>query len=91
VLSQPFCGCRRIVEIKFGADLGTLAAGAYQAGVGALAEGKGQRVDKNRLAGAGLAGERAETALELEFQVIDQHKVANRQPAQHDGVVAEIA
>ena len=81
VFSQPCRGRRRLVEIKLRANLGALAAGAYQAGVGALAEGKRQRVDKNRFAGAGFSGERAETALELEFKAIDQYKVANCQPA----------
>lgn len=84
-------GCdRRIVEIELGTYLGTLATCPYQAAVGAIAEGKGQGIDKNRLAGAGFTGQGAEAPLKFELQAIDQHEIANRQTAEHDRVVVEM-
>ena len=59
-LGEPGAERRRRVEL--GADLGARRAFAHDAGVAAAAERELQRVDQDRLAGAGLAGQHGEAA-----------------------------
>ena len=54
-----------------------------QRGLGALAEGKPQSVEQDRLARTGFASERTEPSGEIEVERLDQHDVANGQPDQH--------
>jgi hypothetical protein len=51
-------------ELEGGGDRGLLGAGAQQPGVGTGAEREPQRVEQDRLAGAGFPGQHAESALE---------------------------
>ena len=64
-------------------DGALLGAGAHQAAVAAAAECQAQRVEDDRLAGAGLAGEHGQAAGEAELQAVDQHDVADREALQH--------
>ena len=58
-------------------------AGADELGPGALAEDRAERVDDDRLARAGLTGERVEARPELEPQPVDDREVADGQFQQH--------
>ena len=78
---QPAGKARRPVEL--GADLGPRRALAHHAGVAAAAEGELQRVDQDRLAGAGLAGEHGEARAEVEFERRHDHEIAQREASQH--------
>ena len=62
-----------------------LGAGAHQRPVAAAAERQAQRVEDDRLAGPGLAGERRQAAAEAELEALDQHDVADREALQHAG------
>ncbi len=70
------------------ADLGPLRAVPHRPAVRATADGQQQRVDQDRLAGAGFAREHGEAAVELEFDRLDDGEVANLQVRQHSGVPA---
>ena len=63
------------------ATLACASPAAHQAGVGARAERQAERVEQDRLARAGLAGEHAKARLELELEPVDQHDVADRRAA----------
>ncbi len=60
-----------------------LGAVAHEAALGAHAQRQAQRVEQDRLAGAGLAGEHAEPGMEGEVEPVDQHDVANGEAEQH--------
>jgi hypothetical protein len=81
VLFEPAGGRRR--EREVGADVGLGRAFAHHAGVAAPAQRQLQRIDQDRLAGAGLAGEDREAG-ELEFDRVDDDEVADGQCAQHE-------
>ena len=70
------------------ADFGSLRAVPHRAAVRATADGQQQRVDQDRLAGAGFAREHGEAAAELEFDRLDDGEVADLQVRQHSGVPA---
>ena len=72
-------------DVEDGGDRGLGCAGAQQAGVGAAAEGETQGVEQDRLAGPGLAGQRAESTVEGEIELVDQDQVPDRQALQHSG------
>ena len=61
---------------------------ADQPGVGAIAERQPERVEQDRLARAGLAGQHAKAGLELELEPVDQHDVADGELPQHRRPVA---
>ena len=56
---------------------------ADQPGVGARAERQAERVEQDRFAGAGLAGEHAEARLELELEPLDEHDIVDGELPQH--------
>ncbi len=62
---------------EFGADLGFLLAFAHQSRFGALAEHDRQRVDEDRFAGAGLAGQHGEAGLEFQVEPVDDDEIAD--------------
>ena len=68
---------------ELGRDIGPRRALAHHIGVAALTQGQQQRVDQDRLAGAGLAGQDGEARCELEFEFVDDHEVADRERDQH--------
>ena len=68
---------------EFGADRRLLGAGPHQPGLGAAAERQAQRVEQDRLAGAGLAGQHAQPRPKRQAQPVDQHDVANGEAEQH--------
>ena len=52
---------------------------AHQRGIAAAAEGKREGIEQDRLAGAGLAGQRRQALAEFEIELVDQNDVADRQ------------
>ena len=61
---------------------------AHQRDVAARAERKGEGIEQDGLAGAGLPREHGQTGGELDIESIDEDNVANREPGQHDTVLA---
>ena len=72
-------------EIEFGGHRRLLGAGAHQAALGAHAERQPERVEQDRFAGAGLAGQDAQARPEGEIKPVDQHDIANGKAEQHRG------
>ena len=58
-------------------------AAADQRALGAAAERQAQSIQEDRLARAGLAGQHAQAALELEIEALDQDDVTDRETDQH--------
>ena len=56
---------------------------ADKSAVGAGAEGEAERIEKDRLARAGLAGQDAEARTELKIEAFNQDDVADGKPGQH--------
>ena len=53
------------------------------AAFGAHAERHAERVEQDRFAGSGLAGEDAESGMEGELEALDQDEIPDRQAEQH--------
>ena len=66
--ARPFQCPRAAAEVEFGAEFGPVAAVAHPLGVAAVAEQAADRVDQDRLAGAGLAGQHGHAGSEFQFQ-----------------------
>jgi hypothetical protein len=49
----------------------------------APAQRQRQRVEQDGLAGAGLAGERGQAAIERDVELVDQHDIADGERAKH--------
>ena len=76
---------RRVIarQIERRRDLSLFAAGAHQRCVATTAERQHEGVEQDRLAGAGLAGERGQTRLEIKIERVDKHDVTNGKSDQH--------
>ena len=76
---------RRVVLRKFEsrADLTLRRAVADQAAVAPGAKRQRKRVEKNRFAGAGLAGQNGKASVEFEIKLVDQNDVADGQLNEH--------
>ena len=72
-----------VVDVERRGELGALRARPQLALLEAVAEQQRQRVEQDRLAGAGLAGEHGEAAIELEVERFDDDEIPDRQQAQH--------
>ena len=70
-------------QVELGGDLGALGARPHQAAGAAVAEREPERIQQDRLAGAGFAGEHAERAVKGEIKPFDEDDVADREPCQH--------
>ncbi len=70
-------------QFEHGADLALRLAVPHQRPVPARAERQRKRVEQDRFARAGLAGEDRQAAGKLQIQLIDQHDVADRKPGEH--------
>ena len=78
---QP--GHERWRQVELGGDLGAGCAFPHHAGFAAAAECQLQRVDEDRLASAGLAGEHGQAGAELELELVDDDEVAQCEAMQH--------
>src|SRR5262249_21677542 len=70
-------------ELELGFDVRLLADGADQRCIAARAQEQADRLREDRLARAGLAGERVEPGREVELGLADQDQVLDAQTAQH--------
>ena len=86
LLGQPCADGGRIGHIEFGRELRAFGAGAELPHFETIAEQQAQRVEQDRLARAGFAGEHRESLAEFDIERGDDDKVANRKRAEH-GVV----
>ena len=56
---------------------------AHQPGIAARAERQSERIQQDRLAGPGLAGQGAQALVKADVEAFDQDDVADRQADQH--------
>jgi hypothetical protein len=80
------CPCANqalIGKFKLGRQLCALGALPHHGRVRAPADQELDRIDEDRLAGAGLAGEHRESGLELEARGLHDHEIADLERAQH--------
>ncbi len=70
-------------EVELRLDVGLFAGRADRLGVAFRAEQEPDRLRKDRLAGAGLAGDRVQSLGELELGLANQDQVLDAQSAQH--------
>jgi hypothetical protein len=75
----------RLRQIELRLDVRLVRARADEARVALRAEQETDRLGEDRLAGAGLAGDRVEAGVEREVGDADQHEVLDVQAAQHAG------
>ena len=64
-------------------DDGLRRALPHQSAIGAVAQRQAERVEQDRLARPGLAGQHAKAIAEFEFERFDQHDVTNGERGQH--------
>ncbi len=83
VLREPgaYAGC--VGHVERGGQLRPLGARTNLANLETVAEQQPERVEQDRLACAGLAGQHGESGIELDIERVDEHEVADRQQAQH--------
>src|SRR4051812_28632044 len=76
---------RRVVapDREFRRYRGLLSPRAHQPALRPLAERQAERIEQDRFAGAGLAGQHAEAGTQREVKAIDQYNVANIEAEQH--------
>ena len=77
VLPKPRARGRRVVEIEFGGDFGAIGARAKLARLEAVAEQQRKRIEQQRFAGARLAGQHGEAAVELDLERFDHGEVSD--------------
>ena len=68
---------------EFSADFGFFFSFANQPGLGTLAQHGSQRIDEDRFARTGFAGQHGETRLEFQVEPVDDDKISDTQGAQH--------
>ena len=78
---EPRRKARRRVEL--GTDLGARGTFAHHQRIAAAAERELQRIDQDRLAGTGLAGQHRKAAVELDFKCGHDDEIAQGESAQH--------
>ncbi len=83
LLVEPLLDLR--MGLEFRRDVRAAFTGAHHVRIGTGAERERQRVDQDRLAGAGFAGENSEAAVEFEIERGDDDEVAYREVAKHGG------
>ena len=75
---------RLVLPVELRLDVGLAAGGPDHRGVGPRAEQQADRLRENRLAGAGLAGDRVQARREVELGLPDEDEVLDAQAAEHD-------
>ena len=83
VVAENGAGGMRRGHVEDGGDAALLDALPDKPAIGTRADGKPERVEKNGFAGARLARQRAQAALERQFQSIDENDVADGQGGEH--------
>ena len=70
-------------DVELGAHLGTRGPFSHDAGVAAAAERELERVDEDRLAGAGLPAQHRQPRREVDLERVDDDEVADGEAMQH--------
>ncbi len=83
VLLQPGVQAGHLVGGELGGHFGPRRAFPHHPRVGPLPQYQGQGAQQDGLAGAGLAGQRGKTGLELQVQALHQDEVGDGQAQQH--------
>ena len=78
-------GCVARRQFENGRHLALSLAVADEAAVAARAKRKRERVEKDRFAGAGLAGDDREAGGKFEIELVDQHHIADGEAREHGG------
>jgi hypothetical protein len=73
----------RMRGVEGGGDDRLRGALPHQPGIAARAQRQPERIEQDRLARTGLAGQHAETFVEIEVERLDQHHVTNGKRGQH--------
>ena len=73
------------LQVERGRQFGTFFAVADQRAVAAAAEQQPECVEDDGFAGPGFAGEDGEAGAKIEFERVDDDKVADREREQHGG------
>jgi hypothetical protein len=77
-------------HVEFGLHVGLVGSGSDRLGIALRAEEEPDCLREDRLAGAGLAGDRVQAGRELELGLADQDQVLDTQTAQHAGDRSEV-
>ena len=64
-------------------DVALLGTVADERAVAATAERQGKRIEEDRLAGTGLAGEHRQAVAEIDVEAVDEDDVADREGDEH--------
>ncbi len=70
--------------------LALLGAFTHQRRLAAGAERQRKRIEQDRLAGAGFAGQRGKPGTEIDVQAVDQHDIADGKAGEHDTVTIKM-
>jgi len=73
----------QIAQIKQGRQLRFGAAVADLAVVGLIAEQQAERIERDGFAGAGFASKHGKAGLEIQMELLNNHKIAQREGKQH--------
>ncbi len=84
VLGEPGADAGPVADLEGGGELGALGTGPQLAQFEAVAQEERERIQQDRLAGAGLPGQDREAAVELEIERFDDDEVADGQQAKHE-------
>ena len=75
--------CGQAAQIKQGGKLRFRAAVADLAVVGLVAEQQAERIERDGFAGAGFASKHGKAGLEIQMELLNNHKIAQREGKQH--------
>src|ERR1019366_1133316 len=70
-------------KLEGGAHLTLCLALTDQTAVAPRAQCKGKRIEQNRFAGPGLAGQNGKSSAEIEIELVDQNDIADRERNEH--------
>ena len=76
-------GVGRVAEVEHGDQFRAFGAVAHHAAVGAHAGQEAQRIDQQRLAGAGFAGDHGQAGAEIQFGGADDGEILDGEMGQH--------
>ena len=79
------------VDVEPSREFGTFCAVTHQPGAAALPEYQSERVDQDRLACAGFAGEDGHAGCKVDVNLIDDRKISHLQVQEHAGALVVTA
>jgi hypothetical protein len=87
VFAQPAQRFGVVAERESGVDVGTFGARADRLRIGAVAKRQAERVEHDRLARAGFAGDRGHACVQVDVELFDEGEILDGQLDQHAGKV----